>query len=105
MRQLNIYSHYKSTPLVKLDTFPSQLVLNSKFSFLIYVSHAFSRVNGVRIVLKHETSTLCQRHTFISINFKFGVGDYVREVTSPAKFGTDPIRGRAAMWGQHIRVL
>jgi len=31
------------------------------------------------VVLKHETSTLRQRHNFISIDFKFGVGDYVRE--------------------------
>jgi len=41
-----------------------------------------SRVNGVRVVLKHETSTLRQIHSF-----KFGVGDYVKEFTSPAKFG------------------
>jgi len=37
------------------------------------------------VVLKHETSTLRQRHKFISIDFKFGVGDYVREVTNPDK--------------------
>jgi len=37
------------------------------------------------VVLKHDTSILCQSHNFISIDFKFGVGDYVREVTSPAK--------------------
>jgi len=57
------------------------------------------------VVLKHETSTVRQRHNFISIDFKFGVGDYVREVTSPAKFGSGPMSGRAATWGQHIRVL
>jgi len=39
------------------------------------------------VVLKHETSTLRQRHNFVSIDLQFGVGDYVREVTSPAKFG------------------
>jgi len=27
------------------------------------------------VVLKHETSTLRQRHNFISIDFKYGVGD------------------------------
>jgi len=57
------------------------------------------------VVLKHETSTLRQTHNFISINFKFGVGDYVREVTSPAKFGSDSTSGRDVTWGQHIRVL
>jgi len=36
------------------------------------------------VVLKHETSTLRQRHSFISIDFKFGVSDYVREVNSYA---------------------
>jgi len=51
------------------------------------------------VVLKHETSTLRQSHNFISINLKFGVGDYVREVTSPAKFGSDPMSGRDATWG------
>jgi len=34
------------------------------------------------VVLKHETSTFRQSHNFISIDFKFGVGDYVREVTN-----------------------
>jgi len=37
------------------------------------------------VVLKHETSTIRQRHNFISIDLKFGVSDYVREVTSPDK--------------------
>jgi len=32
------------------------------------------------VVLKHETSTLRQRHNFILIDLKFGVSDYVREV-------------------------
>jgi len=39
------------------------------------------------VVLKQGTSTLRQSHNFISTDLKFGVGDYVREVTSPAKFG------------------
>jgi len=42
------------------------------------------------VVLKHETSTLRQSHKFISIDLTFGVGDYVGEVTSPDKFGSDP---------------
>jgi len=51
------------------------------------------------VVLKQETSTLRQRHNCLSIDFKFGVGDYVREVTSPVKFGSDPMSGRATTWG------
>jgi len=47
-------------------------------------------------VLKHETSTLRQSHNFISIDLKRGVSDYVREITSPAKFGSDPMSGRDA---------
>jgi len=46
------------------------------------------------VVLKHETSTLRQSNNFISIDLKIGVGDNVREVTSPAKFGSDPISGQ-----------
>jgi len=42
-------------------------------------------------VLKHETSTLRQRHNFISIDLTFGVSDYVREVTSPDKVGSGPM--------------
>jgi len=57
------------------------------------------------VVLKHETSTLRQSQNFISIPLTFGVGDYVREVTSPAKFGSDPMSARDATWWQHIRVL
>jgi len=56
------------------------------------------------VVLKHETSTLRERHNFISIDFKFGVGDYVREVTNLEKVGSGPMGGRDAKWGQHIRV-
>jgi len=57
------------------------------------------------VVLTHETSTLRQWHNCISIDFKFGVGDNVREVTRPAKFGLGPMSDQAATWGQHIRVL
>jgi len=66
-----------------------------------------SRVNGVRriVVLKHETLTLRLSYNFISIDLIFDVGDYVREITSPAKFGSDPMSGRDVTWGQHIRVL
>jgi len=57
------------------------------------------------VVLRHKTSTLRRIHNFISIDFKFAVGDNVREVTNPAKFGSDPMSGRDARWGQHKRVL
>jgi len=55
------------------------------------------------VVLKHETSILRQRHNFKSIDFKFGVSDYVIEITSPAEFGSDPMSGRDARRGQHVR--
>jgi len=42
------------------------------------------------VVLKHETSTLRQSHNCISIDVKFGVGDYVRDFNSPAKLDKDP---------------
>jgi len=45
------------------------------------------------VVLKHETSTIRQRHNFISIDLTFGVCDYVREVTSPDKVDSSPMSG------------
>jgi len=57
------------------------------------------------VVLKRGTSTLRQRHYFISIDLTFGVSDYVREVTSPDKVGSGLMNGRDTTWGQHIRVL
>jgi len=57
------------------------------------------------VVLKQETSILRQRPDFISIDLKFGLSDYVREVTSPAKFGSGPMSGRDATCGQYIQVL
>jgi len=57
------------------------------------------------VVLKHQNSTLRQRHNFTSIDFKFGVGDYVREVTIPDKVGLGSMSSRDATWGQHIWVL
>jgi len=54
------------------------------------------------VVLKHEIQT--KSHSFIPINLTFCVGDNVREFISPAKFGSDPMSGRDATWGQHIRV-
>jgi len=59
------------------------------------------------VVLKHETetSTLCQSHNFISIDLTSGVSDYVKKVTCLTEFGSDPMSGRDATWGQHIRVL
>jgi len=56
------------------------------------------------VVLKHENSTLRQRHNFTSIDFNFGMDNYVK-ITSPAKFGSEPMSGRDATWGNHIRVL
>jgi len=46
------------------------------------------------VVLKHETSTIRQSHNFISIDLMFGVSDNVGELTSPDKFGSDPMSGR-----------
>jgi len=57
------------------------------------------------VVLKHETFTLHQSHKFISIDLIFGVDNKIREITSPVGFGSDPMSGRDATWGQHIRVL
>jgi len=57
------------------------------------------------VVLKHETSTVRQRHNLISLYFKFGVGDYVREVTNPDTVGSGPMSGQDATWEQHIRVV
>jgi len=57
------------------------------------------------VVLKDETSTLRQRHNFISIDLTFDVSNYVREVTSHDKVGSGPMSGRDATWGQHLRVL
>jgi len=51
------------------------------------------------VVLKHETSTVRQSHNFISIVLTIGVVDYVTEVTSPLKFGSGPMSGRDATWG------
>jgi len=54
-------------------------------------------IASAAVVLQHETSTLRQSYNLISINFTFGVDDYVRKFTSPAKFGSDPISGRDTM--------
>jgi len=48
------------------------------------------------VVLKNDTSTRRQRHNFISIDFKFGVDDYVWEVTNPDKVGSGQMSGRDA---------
>jgi len=52
-------------------------------SFLAITNHRQSAV----VVLKHEISTLRQSHNFMSIDIKFGVSDYVREITTPDKVG------------------
>jgi len=51
------------------------------------------------VVLKHEISTFRQSHNFISIDFKFGVGDYVTEVTSSDKISSGPMSGKEKTWG------
>jgi len=59
---------------------------------------ALSHANGAAVVVhKVEIVTLRQSHNFVLIDFKFGVGDYVREVTSPDKVGPGPMSGRDAM--------
>jgi len=63
-------------------------------------------VASALILIKHETSTHRQScHNFLSNDFKFGVGDYVREVITTAKVGSDSMIGQDATWGQHTRVL
>jgi len=59
------------------------------------------------VLLKHETSTLRQSHNLISIDFTFGVGDYVREVTSPTNFGSDErsIRHMGATYTRPVTFL
>jgi len=54
-------------------------VVNNMFTLTITGSPArLSRVlmASAVVVLKHETSTLCQSYNFISIDLTFGVGDY-----------------------------
>jgi len=51
------------------------------------------------VVLKHETSTLRQRHNFISIDLTFGLSDNVKEVTNLNKVGSGPTSGRDATLG------
>jgi len=62
-------------------------------SMTLFVSYQskYHRQPGTAIaVLSAKTSTLRQNHNFISIDLTFGVADYVREVTSLAKFfGSD----------------
>jgi len=65
-----------------------------------------SRVNGVRRSSAKTWNFNPLPKSQFDINwFEIGVGDYVREVTSHVKFGPDPMSGRDATWGQHIRVL
>jgi len=80
-----------------------QMEVKRKYTFgpNIYISQAAQQglvvlMASAVVVQKHETSTLRQSHNFISIDLTFGVGDYVREATSPAKFGSDPMSSRDA---------
>jgi len=51
------------------------------------------------VVLKHETSTIRQRHNFISIDMTFGVSDYIREVTSDkVRWAVETPRGGNIFW-------
>jgi len=70
----------------------------------VLMASAMNTVVG--LVLKHETSTPPQSYNCISIDFKFGVGNYVREITSTVKFSSDPMATPTdSRWRQHIRVL
>jgi len=63
-----------------------------------------SRVNGVRLSSAKAWNFNPSPKSQFYFN-QFGVSDNVREVNSSAKFGTDPISGRDATWGQNIRIL
>jgi len=81
-----------------LRHYGSQLITGS--------SAGLSRVNSVRrSSAKTWNFYPSPSHNFISIDLTFCVSDYVREITSPVKFGSDPMSGRDATWGQQIRVL
>jgi len=65
-----------------------------------------SRVNGVRrSSAKTWNFNPSPKAQFVSLDLTFSLEDSVREVTSPAKFGSDPMSGRDKTRGQHIREL
>jgi len=82
-----IYTSFKESEIIA--------IANIYIYIYIYIRLAVLMVS-TSLVLKHETSTLRQSHNFISIDFKFGVSGNVREVTSPAKFGSGLMSGRDA---------
>jgi len=65
---LNIGRHYKHR---KMRNPYRRMEITSSLAGFIAVLMA-----SAIVVLKHETSTHRLRHSFISIDFKFGVGDY-----------------------------
>jgi len=72
------------------NTTLAEKLLKLKFLLICTISQAGLEgliMASAVVVLKHEISTLRQSHNFLSIDLRIGVGDYVREVTSPAKFG------------------
>jgi len=66
------------------DNFTSQAALQGLTMLMAYAV----------VALKHETSTVRQRHNFISIDLKFGVGDNVRKITNSDKVCSGPMSGR-----------
>jgi len=65
-----------------------------------------SHVNGVRhSSAKTWNFNPSPKSQFYFNRFDICGGDNVKEVTSPAKFGSSPMSDRDATWGQHIRVL
>jgi len=86
----------------------TQAIVSSKYNKLSSqaVRQGFAVLMASAIVvLKQETSTIRQRHNFISIDLTLGASDYVREVTSSDKVGSGLMSGPDATWRQHIRVL
>jgi len=75
--------------------------------FITGCSAGLSHVNGVcRSSAKTwNFNPSPKSHIYIYSDFKFGVGDYATEVTSPDKAGFYPMSGWDVTWGQHIRVL
>jgi len=61
-----------------------------------WITGSPSGVSRVKVVRRSSASMKLQPFAkvtiyFISINLRCGMSDYVKEVTSPAKFGSDPI--------------
>jgi len=92
-RQVFIAYGWSYTVLPLSATYRSGLCWNSIF-----------RVNGVRRSSAKTWNVNPSPKSQFYFNW-FGVGYYVREVTSSAKFCSDPMSGWDATLGQQIRVL